>query len=95
MFAVCSVVITLAIVELMLGIFGINPPISALTSDRFRLSENPVLRYELIPGRNGINSLGIRNEEVSQRKRKGVSRIVVQGDSVIFGAATCHSLIRL
>ena len=65
----------------------------------FRLSENTDLVFELIPGaereltsgkkevRYVINSHGFRDVEFSVRKDPGVFRILVLGDSMIFGPA--------
>jgi lysophospholipase L1-like esterase len=58
-----------------------------------RVSEDPVLRYELVPGATGygwgckieINSHGFRGEEVSLAAPAGVVRIAAIGDSVTFG----------
>jgi len=64
-----------------------------------RLSENPDLVYELRPGaeselRSGrrriryvINSHGLRDIEFSEEKGPGVFRILVLGDSMVFGPA--------
>ena len=59
----------------------------------FRRSKNDTLLYEPIPGvvskykgvENRINSFGMRDKERSLKKRDGVIRIAVLGDSVTWG----------
>ncbi|NQU44216.1 SGNH/GDSL hydrolase family protein, partial [bacterium] len=61
--------------------------------DVIRLSDNPDLIYELIPGREGSlygapyrsNSQGMRDAEVLPEKPSGVWRIAALGDSSMFG----------
>lgn len=56
---------------------------------RFRRSENPILFYEPTPGVTSdiytINSAGFRDHEYSLAKDPGVFRIVVLGDSIVWG----------
>ena len=56
---------------------------------QYRKSENPVLFYELRPGfsseKYSINSMGFRDHEYSVEKDPDTFRIVVLGDSIIWG----------
>ena len=47
-----------------------------------RILPDPLLGYRLNPTRENINSLGMRNAEVSPAKPEGLERIIVIGDSV-------------
>ncbi|HVN85455.1 MAG TPA: GDSL-type esterase/lipase family protein [Candidatus Binatia bacterium] len=46
---------------------------------------NPARGYELIPGVDDVNSLGIRGPEVTLEHPSGLTRIVVLGDSFTYG----------
>ncbi|MEO1980086.1 MAG: SGNH/GDSL hydrolase family protein, partial [Fuerstiella sp.] len=56
---------------------------------QYRRSENSILFYELTPGFDdgiySINSLGFRDHEYTVEKDPGTFRIVVLGDSIIWG----------
>lgn len=56
---------------------------------RFRRSENPILFYEPNPGAKSeiysINSAGFRDREFSKKKDPAVFRIVMLGDSIVWG----------
>ena len=49
---------------------------------RNRILPDPELGYRLNPAHESINSLGMRNAEVSPKKPQGLRRIIVVGDSV-------------
>jgi lysophospholipase L1-like esterase len=63
------------------------------TRDIIRMSHNPRIVYELIPGLSGtyrdaalhVNSQGFRGREVAREKHAHTVRIVGVGDSVMFG----------
>lgn len=84
-----GVLTALALAEAAVRVLDIGPSFQVLHSEMFRLSENPVLSYELAPGaRDGdarINSAGFRDREFALEKPSGVFRIVAVGDSVTFG----------
>jgi lysophospholipase L1-like esterase len=50
-----------------------------------KLSDNPRLYYELVPGNFEVNAAGYRGPEYPQEKPAGVKRIVSIGDSGAFG----------
>jgi hypothetical protein len=57
--------------------------------ENYRLSDNPVLRYELVPGspdgEDQINTDGMRDREHRVAKPSGVFRIACLGDSITYG----------
>lgn len=63
----------------------LGPQITQVRTDLYRLSEDPVLRYELEPGASvpsvQINSEGMRDDE----PRPGSRAIALVGDSIAFG----------
>lgn len=75
--------------ELAVRLFDIGPEIAAVWSGNHRLSANPALRYELLPGspdgESSINSHGMRDREYSVSKVPGVFRIACIGDSIVYG----------
>lgn len=97
-FAVLAVLLGLAavlgVLEVALRFADLRPRIAPLDAGALRLSENPVLQYEYIPGyadlRGGpaaerINALGFRDVEHAAEKAPGVTRVVALGDSVTVG----------
>ena len=66
-----------------------DTPVNREFVARFRLSDNPILFYEPMPGAKSgqyeINSDGFRDREYAVEKPAGVFRIVVLGDSIIWG----------
>lgn len=84
--------ISLALVAAEVGVrvLGIEPVLNVVAYENFRRSENPQLRYELLPGspdgrRLKISSAGLRDREYSLDKPAGTFRIAMVGDSVTFG----------
>jgi len=81
--------VALIAAEVGVRLFGIGPEIVPVYAENYRLSSDPVLRYELVPGseyRGGpINSDGMRGPEYAVPKPAGVFRIVMIGDSICFG----------
>ncbi|MCH7548355.1 MAG: SGNH/GDSL hydrolase family protein [Candidatus Krumholzibacteriota bacterium] len=82
-------VIGLVVCEIIVRVAGIEPRINILFRENFRLSENPVLKYELQPGsRDGdlrISSAGLRDREFDRPKPVGTYRIGIIGDSIAYG----------
>jgi lysophospholipase L1-like esterase len=72
--------------EAFLRVFDIGPELNVVYKENYRLSDNPVLVWELVPGgQDGllrISSAGLRDREFSLTKPDGVFRIVAIGDSV-------------
>ncbi len=79
----------IALCELSLRAFNLGPQIYAVADGMFRLSSDPQVGYELLPGAqdgaDSISSKGLRDREYSVTKPAGVFRIAVIGDSVAFG----------
>jgi len=91
-----SIAVGLAFVEGAVRAFDVGPRFEPLLSGLFRLSDDPTLRYELLPGaRDGaqaINAHGMRDRERAREKPPGTFRIAVLGDSLAFGLGTLQSL---
>ena len=79
----------LTVAEVVVRAFDVGPRLNIVYRRSFRLSDNPVLKYELMPGskdgRSTISRAGLRDREFSIKKPDGVYRIVVIGDSVTYG----------
>jgi lysophospholipase L1-like esterase len=83
----------LVVCEIVVRLAGIKPRINVIYRENFRLSENPVLKFELQPGsRDGdsrISSVGLRDQEFDRAKPTGTYRIGIIGDSITYGL-TCE-----
>lgn len=79
----------LVIGELAVRLFGLGPDVNVIYRHNYRLSENPVLQYELLPGsRDGdfrINEAGLRSRAFRVEKEAEVFRILLIGDSIAYG----------
>ena len=86
-------VIGLLACEIIVRVANIQPRIHVLYRKNFRLSENPVLQYELQPGspdgKLRISSAGLRDREFEAAKPPGTYRIGIIGDSITYGL-TCE-----
>ncbi|RME39107.1 MAG: SGNH/GDSL hydrolase family protein [Planctomycetota bacterium] len=82
-------VAALVLAEIGLRLFGWRPGVNIIYGENYRLSSNPVLKYELVPNAPDwgmrINSAGMRDREFSKPKPPGVFRIAALGDSVTYG----------
>ena len=87
--ALASVAVALAAAEGAVRVFEIGPEISAVYRENYRLSDDPVLRYELVPGspdrETRINADGMRDRDREVTKAAGVFRIACLGDSITYG----------
>jgi lysophospholipase L1-like esterase len=87
--ALCATGIALLLAEVAIRIFDIGPEIVAVHSTNYQLSDNLVLRYELVPGSEDgttrISSHGLRDREYTIRKPPGTFRIACIGDSICYG----------
>jgi lysophospholipase L1-like esterase len=79
----------LVIGEVVVRVGGFGPDIHPVHARLFQLSDDPLLRYTLVPNAEHdgakINGLGFRGHDVSRRKKPGTFRIVCIGDSITFG----------
>lgn len=90
--AVAAVVAALGVAEIAVRVLDLGPYISPIDG-YIRLSENPVLKYEFLPGARAgrgrgllvINSHGMRDLERSRSKAPGTYRIACIGDSICQG----------
>lgn len=87
--ALASVALALAAAEGVVRVFEIGPEISAVYRENYRLSDDPVLRYELVPGspdgETRINADGMRDRNRDVTKSAGAFRIACLGDSITYG----------
>jgi lysophospholipase L1-like esterase len=97
--AVLGAALALALAELAVRALDLAPrPLRPLAVHAYRLSENPILRYEYRPGVRAdeqpinrghrgfeTNSHGFRDDEHALAKPPGYVRIAVLGDSIVAG----------
>jgi lysophospholipase L1-like esterase len=81
--------------ELVVRLLDLGPELGAASSSLYRLSANPSLRYELVPGAKlpsvQINEAGMRCRSYAIDKSPTVFRIVCIGDSLAFGYGAAQS----
>lgn len=82
---VASVFSVLVLTEVLLRVFSVRPRMFFVQKNNLRLSENPILGYELVPNARGINRWGFRGGDVAVPKPKDTYRILVLGDSIAYG----------
>ena len=64
-----ATLVGLSLAEVGVRLAGIAPNVFVLLQGRYRLSDNPILKYELVPGRRDedrthrISQLGLRDRE--------------------------------
>jgi lysophospholipase L1-like esterase len=79
----------LVLAELAVRVFDLGPHIEALPTDSYRLSDDPLLGYELAPGAadgaDRISAAGLRDRDYPLEKPAGTLRIAVLGDSIAYG----------
>jgi lysophospholipase L1-like esterase len=87
-----SATFALAVAEFVVRHFDIGPIFSPVVANALRLSDNPRLVYELVPGAKAetqwnavINRYGMRDREYSLQKPEGTLRICCIGDSISLG----------
>lgn len=88
--AIFGALIVAAIIgEVAIRVFDLGPQIVPVHAENFRLSQNPKLRYELVPGSHylgaEINAAGFRGRQYDLDKGDPVFRIACIGDSICFG----------
>ena len=94
-----SSLLALLIMEIVVRVLDLPPrPLTPLPIAYYRLSVNPVIRYEYIPGYKPsdrplgpqhrgftINSAGFRDYEYAEKKTEETYRIIIVGDSTTAG----------
>lgn len=98
-----SILLSLLLAEVMLRLVHAAPEVQMIQKGRFRLSKNPKIGFEPVPGldyhgaersffdyEGASNSQGFRDTEHAQAKPAGVYRVVVIGDSVGAGLKVEH-----
>lgn len=94
-----SIVLALLILEVLVRVLDVPPrPLAPLPVPSYRLSENPVIKYEYRPGYRSegksydashkgyvINNAGFRDYEYEVTKPDGTFRIIALGDSTTAG----------
>ncbi|MEM7199948.1 MAG: SGNH/GDSL hydrolase family protein [Planctomycetota bacterium] len=88
--AATATVACLLLAEIVVRTLALDTRITPVFQENYRLSANPALRYELVPGsRDGdgvINQAGLREDrDYHERKPGGVFRIACVGDSICYG----------
>lgn len=96
---------SLFVAEGVVRVFELGPGDAIVFQANYRLSPNPILEYELVPGSTdystSISSAGLRDREFEDRKANSTYRIAFIGDSVSFGlgfdpsVGLCKQLERL
>jgi len=98
MLLAASLLVGMVALEIMITLSGLAPDVTRVERGRYRLSANPKIGYEPIPGveydeenlefydyRGSSNSLGFRDREHAVAKASGAFRVIVLGDSVAAG----------
>jgi len=97
MLALPALAAGLLLAEAAVRVLGLAPEIGVVRRGRYRLSDNPLIGYELVPNYRSFrggemtdfkgksNSLGFRDREHAVEKPDGVYRVIVIGDSVAQG----------
>jgi len=84
-----SILLSLSAAEIVVRLFGLSPGLENITKSVFRLTSNPILRYEMVPFSHGsdqaINAEGRRDFHYRERKPPSTFRISVIGDSIAYG----------
>ena len=88
--AVClGILVALGIAEVAVRAFDLAPAYNLVFQENYRLSEDDVLKYELMPGSpegdHAISSVGLRDREFTSPKPADVFRLALIGDSVTYG----------
>ena len=87
--ATLATAFSLGAAEAAVRLFDLGPHITAVNHGNYRLSDNPLLRYELAPGTpdgaTTINSDGMRDREFPLATPPHTFRIACIGDSITYG----------
>lgn len=89
---ILGIVVAIILSEIAVRSFGLAPGLNRVATHIHRLSNNPELKYELVPysykGYEAINGQGRRDFHYPRAKSEDTFRIAVLGDSVTFGWGT-------
>ncbi len=84
-----STLLTLAFCEVAVRALDLGPELAPVSAEIFRLSPNPVLKYDLQPGSHHggvhVNNDGMRDRDFPLQKPPRTFRIAVIGDSITYG----------
>lgn len=84
-----SLLVGLALAEILVRVFALGPEMSAVRRDQLRLSDDPILGYELVPGApdppDRINRFGMRDRPRTLERPPRSLRIANLGDSIAYG----------
>lgn len=84
-----STLLTLAFCEVAVRALDLGPELAPVSAEIFRLSQNPVLKYDLQPGSHHggvhVNNDGMRDRDFPLQKPPRTFRIAVIGDSITYG----------
>ena len=93
--AAVGLILVLLALELGIRVFWTNAPISVLAQESLPLEKvrDPGVIYRLVPGSAGvyngtpvkINARGLRDRDYADQAPEGSTRILVLGDSMVFG----------
>jgi hypothetical protein len=82
-------VVACVFAEVAVRVLHLGPHSNVVFRDNYRLSADPALQYELVPGSvdgdQHISSQGLRDHEYALAKPRGVFRILLIGDSIAYG----------
>jgi hypothetical protein len=99
LFILSSSVLGFLIIEIVARVLDLSPrPLAPLSIAEYRLSTNPVIGYEYLPGHKAIhdhfdpshlgfatNSAGFRDYEYTEIKPENAFRVIILGDSTTAG----------
>ncbi|MFT5292207.1 MAG: lysophospholipase L1-like esterase [Planctomycetota bacterium] len=83
--------------EVVVRVLELGPGETIVFQENYRLSTNPILEYELVPGSADyatiISSAGLRDREFEDDKPDDTFRIAFVGDSVTFGLGFAPNVV--
>lgn len=84
-----GIAVALTFGEIAIRLLNLGPDLNVVYKHNYRLSSNPVLQYELVPGSQDgahhISAAGLRDREYPTQKPPGTFRILIIGDSIVYG----------
>jgi lysophospholipase L1-like esterase len=83
--SIASILVSLLIIEIIFRTLNITPPLFQVSTNIVKLSENPILGYELNPKNSEFNNIGLRSPIIQLEKKTNTNRLLMLGDSVAYG----------